>query len=111
LNSSFLCNISYSKTKVLANFKQVWAKATSITGTGAEAKPHAVQVPLDLDGTIVNPGDLVFSDFTNGVIIIPQDKVSDVLEMLPRLIEADDNVKEDVSKGMTVAEAFKKHRG
>jgi regulator of RNase E activity RraA len=68
-------------------------------------------VPLDLDGTIVNPGDLVFSDAVNGVIVIPQDKVGDVISMLPALVEADDRVKEDVKKGMTVQEAFKKHRG
>ena len=68
-------------------------------------------MPLDLDGTIVKPGDLVFSDPTNGVIIIPQDKVAEVIEMLPRLVEADNRVKEDVLKGMSVQDAFKKHRG
>ncbi|KIM96284.1 hypothetical protein OIDMADRAFT_169865 [Oidiodendron maius Zn] len=88
----------------------IWARGTAITGTGAEAKPHAVQVRLDLDGTIVNPGDLVFSDAVNGVVVIPQDKVAEVISMLPALIEADDRVKEEVRKGMTVQEAFKKHR-
>ncbi|KAL5329194.1 hypothetical protein ACEPPN_002704 [Leptodophora sp. 'Broadleaf-Isolate-01'] len=89
----------------------VWAKATSIVGAGAESKPHAVQVPLDIDGTIVKPGDLVFSDVTNGVIVIPQDRVAEVISLLPGLVEADDRVKDDVAKGMTVQEAFKKHRG
>ncbi|KAG9240870.1 ribonuclease E inhibitor RraA/Dimethylmenaquinone methyltransferase [Calycina marina] len=89
----------------------IWAMATSITGTGAEAKPHALQKPLDLDGTIVNPGDLVFSDPVNGIVIIPKDKVDDVLDMLPRMIEADDCVKEDVLNGMSVNDAFKKWRG
>jgi regulator of RNase E activity RraA len=76
-----------------------------------EAKPHAVQVPLDIDGTIIEPGDLVFSDATNGVVIIPQSKVANVVEMLPGLVGADDRVKEDVVQGVTVQEAFKKHRG
>ena len=66
---------------------------------------------MDLDGTIVNPGDLVFSDSVNGVIVIPQDKVSELVSILPGLVEADDRVKEDVQTGMTVQEAFKKHRG
>lgn len=66
---------------------------------------------LNLEGTIVRPGDLVFSDAVNGVIVIPLEKVDQVIEMLPRLMEADDKVKEDVAKGMTVQEAFKKHRG
>jgi regulator of RNase E activity RraA len=68
-------------------------------------------VELNLEGTIVRPGDLVFSDAVNGVIVIPLEKVDQVIEMLPRLMEADDKVKEDVAKGMTVQEAFKKHRG
>jgi regulator of RNase E activity RraA len=59
----------------------------------------------------VKPGDLVFSDATNGVVVIPEDKVNDVISMLPALVEADDRVKEEVRKGMTVQEAFKKHRG
>jgi regulator of RNase E activity RraA len=67
-------------------------------GAGAEAKPHALQVPLNLEGTLVNPGDLIFLDSTNGVVVIPKDK-------------ADDRVKEDVEQGMSVQEAFKKHRG
>jgi regulator of RNase E activity RraA len=76
-----------------------------------EAKPHAVQVPLDIGGTIVEPGDLVFSDPENGVVIIPQGKLTNVIELLPGLVEADDRVKEDVSRGVTVKEAFAKHRG
>jgi regulator of RNase E activity RraA len=68
-------------------------------------------VPLNLDGTIVNPGDLVFSDAINGVVVIPQDKVSDLISLLPGLVEADNRVKAEVSKGMTVQEAFKKYRG
>ncbi len=76
-----------------------------------EAKPHAVHVPLDIEGTIVEPGDLVFCDATNGVVIIPQSKVAKVIEMLPGLVGADDRVKEVVATGVTVQEAFKKHRG
>ncbi|KAH7419081.1 ribonuclease E inhibitor RraA/Dimethylmenaquinone methyltransferase [Cadophora sp. MPI-SDFR-AT-0126] len=89
----------------------IWAKALSIVGAGAEAKPHAVQVPLDIDGTIVKPGDLVFSDAINGVVVIPQDQVTEVISLLPGLVGADDRVKQDVAKGLTVQESFKKHRG
>ncbi|KAL2075825.1 hypothetical protein VTL71DRAFT_768 [Oculimacula yallundae] len=89
----------------------IWAKATSIVGSGLESKPHAVQVPLDIAGTKVEPGDLIFSDATNGVIVIPQGQVEEVISLLPGLVTADDRVKEDVMKGMTVQEAFKKHRG
>lgn len=73
--------------------------------------PWGVQVPLDVDGTAVNPGDLVFIDPANGVVVIPRGKVLDVLEMLPRFTAADDKVKEAVGNGMSVHEAFQTHRG
>lgn len=44
-------------------------------------------------------------------MIIPRSKVAKVIDMLPGLVEADDRVKEDVAQGVTVQEAFKKHRG
>lgn len=75
-----------------------------------QAKPHAVQVPLNLDGTIVKPGDIVFCDDVNGVVIIPQERLSEVISLLPRMTEADQHVESDVAMGMTVKEAFKKHR-
>ena len=43
-------------------------------------------------------------------MVIPQDKLDDVLELLPKLTQADERVLEDVRNGGTVSEAFKKHR-
>lgn len=55
-------------------------------------------------------GDIVFSDQTAGVVVIPSPLVDQVLELLPKLTAADDQVKEAVANGMTVQEAFKKFR-
>ncbi|KAL2756008.1 hypothetical protein ACRALDRAFT_1064009 [Sodiomyces alcalophilus JCM 7366] len=88
----------------------VWARALSTVGAGAASAAWAVEVPLDIDGTLVTPGDLVFSDPANGVVVIPKDKVDQVLGLLPRLTAADDRVKEDVLKGVSVYDAFKAHR-
>ena len=68
----------------------------STVGAGGGSVPWATQVPLDIDGTLVSPGDLAFSDPINGVVVIPQDKVSAVVELLPRLTSADDKVKEEL---------------
>ncbi|KAF5879672.1 uncharacterized protein Bfra_006879 [Botrytis fragariae] len=89
----------------------VWSRGTSIVGAGAESKPHAVQVALKIDGTDIHPGDLAFCDPDNGVVIIPQEKIADVISILPDLVAADERVKEEVMKGMSAQEAFKKHRG
>lgn len=53
----------------------------------------------------------MFADPVEGVVVIPQDKLDAVLELLPRLTGDDEKVKEDVEKGVTVKEAFTKHRG
>lgn len=55
-------------------------------------------------------GDIMFCDPVEGIVAIPQDKVDEVLELLPTLTVADDKVKEAVEAGMTVKEAFTKHR-
>lgn len=44
-------------------------------------------------------------------MVIPRELLDDTLSLMPRLVAADDKVKEAVEKGMTVAEAFKKFRG
>jgi regulator of RNase E activity RraA len=54
---------------------------------------------------------MAFCDPANGVVVIPRDKLPQVLELLPKLTLADDKVKDDVAKGMSVSEAFKLHRG
>ncbi|KAH8812006.1 ribonuclease E inhibitor RraA/Dimethylmenaquinone methyltransferase [Xylogone sp. PMI_703] len=89
----------------------IFARGNSTVGTGAATVAHAMQVPLDIDGTIVKPGDLVFCDATEGVVVIPLEKVKDVLELLPRLTQADNAVIEAVKGGMSVKEAFTKFRG
>lgn len=87
------------------------AHGLSTVGSGGYSVPWAVQVPLEINGVTVSPGDIAMHDPVNGVVIIPKDKVDQVLKMLPKLIAADDKVKEDVLKGMSVYDAFKLHRG
>lgn len=55
-------------------------------------------------------GDIVFSDPIEGVVVIPADKLEAVVELIPKLVRADDKVKEEVEAGMSVREAFAKHR-
>ncbi|KAF1930004.1 DlpA domain-containing protein [Didymella exigua CBS 183.55] len=90
----------------------IWSKGTSIIGAGAETKFHAHSVPVHIGETTVEAGDIVMIDpFENGVVAVPQDKVDELLELLPKLVGADEKVIVDVEAGVSVQEAFKKHRG
>ncbi|KAF2674066.1 RraA-like protein [Microthyrium microscopicum] len=90
----------------------VWSKGTSIVGSGGEAKAWATDVPIQIDNTEVCPGDIVMIDpVERGAVCIPLKLLDKVLELLPKLVGADEKVIKDVEGGMTVQEAFKLHRG
>jgi regulator of RNase E activity RraA len=89
----------------------IWSKGTSIIGAGAETKFHARNVPVKIGETIVEAGDIIMIDpFENGVVAVPKGKVDELLELLPKLVAADEKVIEDVEAGVSVQEAFEKHR-
>jgi regulator of RNase E activity RraA len=89
----------------------IWSKGTSIIGAGAETKFHARNVPVKIGETVVEADDIIMIDpFENGVVAVPQSKVEELLELLPRLVGADEKVIEAVEAGMSVQEAFKKYR-
>jgi hypothetical protein len=44
-------------------------------------------------------------------VAIPKDLLEDVVNLIPKIVAADEKVKEDVSKGESAAAAFRKHRG
>ncbi|UKZ80954.1 hypothetical protein TrVFT333_008719 [Trichoderma virens FT-333] len=95
---------------IMALRMKIWGYGTSTVGSGGGSVPWATQVAVQVNGVDINPGDVAFSDPDNGVVIIPRDKIDQVLELLPGLVAADDKVKEEVLKGMSVYEAFKLHR-
>ena len=94
-----------------AYHKQVWAAGRSTIGVGAEAKVYARNVTISIKDVSVSPGDIVFCDPLEGVVVIPQALVDQVIDLMPKLVEADDRVKEDVEAGSAVHTAFVKHRG
>jgi regulator of RNase E activity RraA len=71
--------------------------------------PKAICPFAVVDTTI--QGDIIFCDPLEGVVVIPQSLLEDCLQLMPKLVQADDFVKADVDRGMSVSEAFKKHRG
>ncbi|RDA92437.1 hypothetical protein CP533_6450 [Ophiocordyceps camponoti-saundersi (nom. inval.)] len=90
---------------------KILAYGTSTVGAGAGSTAWALQVPIDINGVTVKPGDVAFHDPDNGFVVIPRDKLQQVLDLMPKLVAADDKVKEDVSRGSSVHDAFALHRG
>ncbi|KAI9838310.1 MAG: hypothetical protein M1819_005578 [Sarea resinae] len=90
----------------------VFAHSTSTVGTAAEAVPHAINVEIEIGGTLIHPGDTIFCDALEGTVVIPAAHLAAVLAILPEIVAADEHVLADVKAGVCgVKEAFGKYRG
>ena len=58
----------------------VFARSVSPGTTLGRYKTVASQVPVDIGGVIVHPGDLIVADI-DGVVVVPKDKAAEVLAM------------------------------
>ena len=75
-------------------------------GASAEAKAYATQVPINIGGILVKPGDIVFCDIVEGVVVIPRGLLEDVMKLLKEHAEAEEGIKYAVKNGMSVSKAF-----
>lgn len=88
----------------------LWSKALSTVGTSMEAKAWAVDVPVSVGPVQVNPGDILFADEgERGAVVIPKEKLKEVVNLLEVQKKEDDGLLEDVKKGMSMIDAIKLH--
>ncbi|MCJ1414259.1 hypothetical protein MMC32_000585 [Xylographa parallela] len=84
----------------------IWARGTSTVGASAEAKAYATQVPISFGDVTIKPGDIVFCDLVEGVVVIPRGLLEDVTKFLKEHSEAEAGIKYAVKNGMSVSKAF-----
>jgi regulator of RNase E activity RraA len=89
---------------------QVWSKGFSAAGPSLDAKPWAVDVPLQVGDVCVRPRDILCADEGDRAItVIPRELLQSVFAMLPVLKAASNGVLEDVTNGMSLPEAVSRH--
>lgn len=89
---------------------QVWSKGVSAAGPSLEARPWAVDIPLQVGETWIKPCDILCLDEEDqAIVVIPQDRLRAVFELLPTLKEASDGVMKDVQNGLNLPEAVQRH--
>ncbi|KAI1453027.1 RraA-like protein [Annulohypoxylon moriforme] len=76
-------------------------------------KVAAVNVPVKLQtdeqNMEVRPGDYLIADL-NGVVVLPVELAEQVLPLMQKQVEADDNMAVEIRKGMTFTDASKRFR-
>ncbi|KAF5573698.1 dlpA-like protein [Fusarium pseudocircinatum] len=94
------------------------AVGTVVDGTFRDLQDHRkldypINVPVKLQDpaldVTINPGDIIFGDL-NGVVCVPKEVLSKVVEILPGQVEADDNMARDIAQGKTFTAAKKEYR-
>ena len=60
-------------------------------------------VPLNLGGVKVNPGDIIIAD-EDGVVVIPQELLGKVMENLKVMVEVEEGMQEAINRDAAVEE-------
>jgi len=64
--------------------------------------------PIRLGDVQVRPGDILVGDI-NGVVVIPSEKIDEVLSEAERIMEKEENMKKDILAGLDILEVDKKY--
>ena len=64
-------------------------------------------VPLEIGGVLVHPGDLILAD-EDGVVVVPRAVADAVLEQAESKVAAENRMRADLAGGMRVQEAFER---
>lgn len=83
----------------------VFGKTTVPYGPGDFARPVAANVPVMCGGVEVRPGDYVAAD-TDGVIVIPGNVYSDVMDAAMHVLTKEQQVLNKIAAGESLADAY-----
>lgn len=80
------------------------AFSSVVTPTAGEPKGFGeINVPIEIGGQTIQPGDWVAGD-DNGVVIIPEQRLSDVANRAMDVLEKENRIRREIQEGDTLAE-------
>jgi 4-hydroxy-4-methyl-2-oxoglutarate aldolase len=65
--------------------------------------PAKIGFPVNIGGTTVSSGDIIVAD-SDGVTVVPFDKIDEVLEKLDRIVEVENAMDKQVSEGLKISQ-------
>lgn len=86
----------------------VFAHGTSPYDSRDRNRVIDIDVPVEIDGVLFSPGDLVIAD-ADGIVVVPQAVEAEAITAAWEKVNAENVVRDAISGGMTAGEAFKKY--
>jgi regulator of RNase E activity RraA len=87
----------------------VFARHLLPTTGRTRLKVEAIQVPVEIDGVLVEPGDIIVADGT-GIVCVPFVKSSQVIEIAEACARDDRQAEKEIRAGLSFSEAMRKFR-
>ena len=87
----------------------VYARGKVVTTARGRTIIDGTNVMIQFGGVQVRPGDIVFADI-NGVVIIPQERIDEVVKGAEALYEREQQMVKDIMAGMSMVEVDRKYR-
>jgi 4-hydroxy-4-methyl-2-oxoglutarate aldolase len=94
--------------KVLEQNWPVFSRGRFAQDSAVRTQVVDYRCPIEVGGTRVEPGDLVFGDL-DGVVIVPKKTEAEVIERALGKARGEKLVRKEIEAGMSSIEAFKKH--
>ena len=73
------------------------------------ARVMAYDVPVRCGDVLVHPQDVIFADY-DGIVVIPQDVVAEVIQLAQEKIGKENQARTDLLNGKTLREVFDTYR-
>jgi 4-hydroxy-4-methyl-2-oxoglutarate aldolase len=86
----------------------IFARGTCLYDSKDRNRVIDVDVPVELDGVLFSPGDLVVAD-GDGIVVVPQAVEAQVVRAAWDKVHAENEVRAAIAGGMTATAAFKKY--
>lgn len=65
------------------------------------------QIPVNFQGVVIHPGDLIFGDM-DGIVVIPQEVSEEVIEKALETIKKEDEVRQGLNDGDSLESVYKR---
>lgn len=86
----------------------IWARGTCVYDSRDRNRVIDVDVPVEIDGVLFSPGDLVVAD-VDGVVVVPLAVEAEVVRRAWEKVHAENEVRKSIAGGMTATAAYEKY--